>query len=66
MNYFVGYGTFDTHWSLPDMPPEEGDVVFLIAWGKISHVLVGLFTVGEMARRNIPHTRRTRPAAPVA
>lgn len=39
MNYFVGFGGFDTHWHFADMPPEEGDVVFLIEWSKLSAIL---------------------------
>jgi hypothetical protein len=50
MRYFVGYGpvAFDTNWLLPDTPPAEGDVVFLVVWTKAGSVLAGFFIVGEM------------------
>jgi hypothetical protein len=50
MRYFVGYGSraFDTKWLLSGMPPEEGDVAFLVASAKAGVVLVGLFTIGEL------------------
>jgi hypothetical protein len=59
MKYFVGSGDFDTHWHLPeDMPPEEGDVVFLIRWSGSNPVLIGLFTVG------VTEDHVTSPAMP--
>lgn len=54
MNYFIGFGKFDTHWRLADMPPEEGDIVFLIECGNIDPVFIGLFTVGELGEADTP------------
>lgn len=54
MNYFVGFGRFDTKvWMVRSYDaelPRKGDEVFLIGWTDAEPVLVGIFTIGELTQ----------------